>query len=126
MFDMLLTPLFQLWEWIKTNLGFIVEPVFRFLSKAWFITVAFFGFVFWAFQTVESAIVQVINTVSSMVVPSAGTPGVTGAGGITYLLQLANTFVPLQETLAFLVTYFAFHVILSLYRIIKSWIPTLS
>jgi len=48
------------------------------------------------------------------------------AGISTSILQLANTFFPLTETVTFAVTLLGIHAAFLAYRFVKSWIPTLS
>jgi hypothetical protein len=45
---------------------------------------------------------------------------------IVYWLQVANAWFPLAETLGFLGVYYAFLLVIVVYRIVKSWIPTVS
>ena len=51
-------------------------------------------------------------------------PG-TSLNGLTGL-ELANTFFPVTETFGLLFVYLTFLAVLNLYRLVKSWIPTLS
>jgi hypothetical protein len=45
---------------------------------------------------------------------------------LVYWLQVANAWFPLDVTVGLLVIYYAFLLIIVLYRVVKSWIPTVS
>jgi len=60
-----------------------------------------------------------LEYLQSIQLPGTSLNGLTG-------LELANTFFPVVETFEILFVYLTFLAVLNLYRLVKSWIPTVS
>ena len=73
----------------------------------------------WIAHSVE----EVVLRLTELSMPSVDT---TVPGAIMGALAIGNTFLPLSELVSFLILYVAIRAALSIYRLIKSWIPTLS
>jgi len=93
------------------------------LTSAWTITLALVGVVWWAIDTISSVVAGFVGIVDAIVFPAQHA---ATSGPLTYWLSVANTFMPVSETMAFLVGYLALVMALTTYRLVKSWIPTLS
>jgi phage-related protein len=92
-----------------------------------------FGFTIWGVITmvagwlwfVCTSLVDMVGDVATTILEVI-IPGTAINQGIATYSSLANTFVPLSEAMAFLVGYLGLHLALMGYRLVKSWIPTLS
>jgi hypothetical protein len=122
MLDALIAVIVAIW---KALLG-VIQEVFRqvgvIFSTVWTIVLAFVALVYWFFNTVGAMIASLISIVDQLVFGATSASG----SGLSTFLATANTFVPLQETMVFLVSFGALLIALTTYRLIKSWIPTLS
>jgi len=114
----------SLFNWLAT-FGNLVNSFFKF---QWLCITGGVAFLMWAFEIL-------VNDLASMATSLADTftsaqagmaaPG-TKSTFLVNALALANTLTPLEELIAYVVLYVVIMSSLTLYRLIKSWIPTLS
>jgi len=104
------------------------------ITEVWRVIKDFYGWWFgliitavgwlWLVLTwVTNSLTDVLEQIDALVFPtlSSGVPG-----PVSSCMALANTFFPVAELFAFLIAWLALMLTLSAYRLIKSWIPTLS
>jgi hypothetical protein len=113
------------WEWLVWG-----------LTTMWDGWKAFNGFLWTSFLIIIGAIwVVLTNSVKWIMQTGAlidefflkDINNVGGASGpVTNILNLCNTFFPLEEAMSFLVVYLLFVTLIGTYHFGKSWIPTLS
>lgn len=106
------------WEWIKYNVGEFFARVMRFFETIWSIYIIVTFVIAWSFDTMKATMVILVNQLALIVAPNPN-----GGTSIAYYLGLANTFFPLDETLAFIIGYALLIISLSTYKFIKSWMP---
>lgn len=93
-------------------------------AKAWAVVLSCIAALYELWEWMTEAITTVIAVIDGIVFPAAAQAGAPGA--ILTVLNICNTFLPLQELFNFLVAYMALYAVVMTYRLIKSWIPTLS
>jgi hypothetical protein len=125
----------QFAAWLGTQLGkgrltlsSIWTKVASFATLTWATVTIVAGWIYYCVTEAGNAIADIGPTILAIVIPS-GVSGSAGSGLSSTILSwcaIANTLFPLAEAMGFLVGWLGLCVILSGYRLIKSWIPTLS
>ena len=118
-------------SWLKTNLWTPFRAVFvevfkrlaEFFTTLWGVLVLIAGWFWTVVVFIKDSIGDVLQGLADLVLP---TVSVSLASSITSYASLANTVAPLQEAMVFLVAYLGMLIVLTIYRLVKSWIPTLS
>lgn len=123
MFDSLLNFLGGLWS----SFTALVQEIWRqtgvTLGSVWTIVLAVVGLVVWAWDKVGQTLIYLITTLDVLAFPETAAGAV---GPLMSWMEVVNRFLPLEEMYAFLITWMTLTIALSTYRLIKSWIPTLS
>lgn len=123
MFDGILNWLASFWA----QLTAVIKEAWRqtgvTLVNGWTIMLAVIGWVGWAWDKIGEILTYLISVVDQIVFPDVAVPS---AGPLMHWMEVANTFLPLEETFAFTVGFLTLLIALGVYRLIKSWIPTLS
>lgn len=105
----------------------LLKSAGTFFVSVWGIVVAFGGGLLIAFTTICTLIDELAVAIGDMFFPaSADVSGSLSIGGFEHYYRIANTFTPVTEVAAYCVAYFGLIIVLNIYRLIKSWIPTLS
>jgi hypothetical protein len=111
---------------IAKALGYWFQEVFRegvkFATTTWGILLIVGGLAYSAFADSVGAIQSIIDVLSGQ---SVGT-SLASPSGFTYALSIANTFAPMDELFSYGSSYLVLVCGFGLYRLIKSWIPTLT
>jgi hypothetical protein len=74
---------------------------------------------YWLLNWAIGEVSTCLGDLQSIQLPGTNLNGLTG-------MELANTFFPLVETFGLIFVYLTFLAVLNLYRLAKSWIPTVS
>lgn len=85
------------------------------------VVVMLFGLVSFVVERISSAVTELVGLFASLTVPDPNASQSVGDW-----LAVGNTFFPLQEMFSMLVLLSATWITVMTYRLIKSWIPTLS
>jgi hypothetical protein len=99
------------------------DKIKLFGNTTWSLVVLVVGWLFTAVVWLGDLITETLASIASLVIPTIST---TLAGSVASYAALANTVLPLSEAMVFLVAYLGMLLILTIYRLVKSWIPTLS
>lgn len=122
MFDWLLS----FWQGFKDFIAWIWtatwDTVVKWFSSVWGVVLSFCSFMAWLWDELNAIVNQLVSLVQTFAFPSVD----VNSAGLTYYLNIANTFFPLQELFVFIVSWLTLVGVLTVYRLIKSWIPTLS
>lgn len=123
MFDAIANWFNALFEEGRSLTAFIWAQIVGFLVSVWSIVLTIATLVWLFLREVLTAIQASVAAIDAVTVPAtpSGSPGTIG-----YFLNVANTFFPLSELFVFLVAYGALMAGLTVYRVVKSWIPTVS
>lgn len=123
MFDRIISWLAGAWSW----LGWLKDEIWRQvrggLLSVWGFVLIAVGWLWSAVDFISSSVAAVLAKVDALVFPSVS---VGMPGSLSYAASVANTFFPLQEAITMAVAFMALVLGLTVYRLIKSWIPTLS
>src|ERR1700731_3699678 len=111
---------------IAKGIGYWFTEVFReaikFTTTTWGVVVLIAGLAYTAMADTVGAINSALNAVQGM----GSGPSLGSTSGISTFLATTNTFCPLDEAFAYGSAYLVLVCGIGLYRVIKSWIPTLS
>lgn len=123
MFQTLLNFLAEVQQWFSWLFTEVWRQFGVVLKSYWGWCLIFVGWGFTVVKFVDAALQEILARIDSINLPT-----VTSyvPGGATVSLQFINTFLPLSELLGYIVALMVLRLGLSVYRLIKSWIPTLS
>ncbi len=119
MFDAIIGWLGGAWGWLKWLIDEIWVQVKGVLTSVWAVIVLVAGWVWVILENIVTAISGLIAKIDQLVVPDVS-PGMPGS--LAYVAKVANTFFPLQELFIFLIAYVLMLMVLTAYRLFKSWI----
>ena len=123
MFNKVLSFFLSLWG----SFGDLVKEIVRqcgvTLANAWTIGLAVIAAVWTVAEKIKAMVAQVAGIVDQLAFPSVSTPS---SGPLTEILAVANTFLPLDTMMLNLVQWGALLLALTVYKLVKSWIPTLA
>lgn len=123
MFDTIINWLAGLWETVWGVIQEIWRQTGETIANAWTIGLLVIGWVWWAFDKIGGVIATLVGAVDAIAFPSLSS---AAPGTLSYVLSVANSFFPVDALFAFLVGYVTLRLSLTVYKLIKSWIPTLS
>lgn len=95
----------------------VIKPV---LNSGVVKSALYAGFVLWLATRVKDQLTSAILKFADVILPS-GTMAPNGA--LSTMLNLANTFFPLNEAMVFLAAHFALLVALTSYKTVKTYLP---
>lgn len=121
MFDSLKRWLFDIFDKTWYIIAEVWRQVANFFRTTWGVVLLVAGWVWTCLTYVVDSLGDVVNAVAGIVMP-----GLSAGGNLTNIFGICNYFLPLQEVFAYIVLYAALLAALTVYRVIKSWIPTLS
>jgi hypothetical protein len=111
---------------IAKALGYWFQEIFReaikFCTTTWGVVVIAGGLAYTVAQDTVAAFNEALTAIGA-IDPSASLGSTSGIGTF---LAVTNTFLPLDEVFAYGGAYLVLVCAVGVYRIIKSWIPTLS
>lgn len=121
MFKSLFGWLDSFYKWVWSFFEGLFAQLIALLGKTWAVAVLAFGWLWSAAHWLVGQLGHIADLVQNIVFPAAnhGTPWHEP-------IAFFNTFLPVDETFAFLVGYIGLCIGLTTYRLVKSWIPTLS
>lgn len=115
-------------NWLRDLFGFLGNwfiECFRiaknYVTSFWAFAVAVVGIAWVIVNHIVAIIALLLDSISGLV---TGDWSFTPPDGISTILAGANTFFPLQEFFGYLITYGILLTVLTVYRIIKSYVPT--
>lgn len=117
-------------EWlinIAKAIGYWFQEIFReaikFTTTAWGVIVLVVGLAYAAMLDTVGAINSVVVSIDGF---TSNGPSLTAPSGIGGMLAIANTFTPLDEVFQYASAFLIVLLGVGIYRLIKSWIPTMS
>ena len=100
------------------------EVARKYLGTKWAVLLVFIGLVYDIIFNIDGLIISLVSyIVNELVIPNFD---LVPPAAIMQALQIANTFFPLTEFFGFLTSYAAVVVVLTIYRWVKSYVPTIS
>jgi hypothetical protein len=105
-------------------LSWIIRSIWRMttivIKNGWGIMLVLAGWVWTAVEWMSAIVADLAARADMLVFPQAST---TSIGPITQTLAISNTFLPTVEQFVFLTAFLGIMAGLTLYKLIKSWIP---
>jgi len=124
----MLNGLFTIFKTLFDSLFYVLREMWRqtglLLGTVWAWACALTGVVIWGIDLVNDGIINLMGYMDYIL--SVTFPSIPSTSSFTNLFNLGNTLFPLTEAVAFLLVYATVLTVFTLYRTIKSWIPTLS
>ncbi len=105
----------------RTTLREVWQKFCDFGFSIWGVIVLAGGWIYYLFTSLVGHVTATVAAIANLVIPSQGVQNT-----LATFTGIANTFFPLQECMVFLVAYLSLCLALTIYRLAKSWIPTLS
>jgi len=103
------------------------NKVFEVVAHSWATVLIFVGWFATILASIKASFILVAEVVGQFTPMDVAAEGsVAVSGGMLDMLALANTIMPLEEGIAMLIAYCTAAFYLTMYRLFKSWIPTLS
>ncbi len=122
MFDSLLNWFSEARTWLDWLWRECWRQVAKVFTSVWGVGLIVVGWICTGAKWVGDSLQELAGAIDQIKFPSMDHSG----GPMTQALEIANTFLPLQEMFSFVVAYIALRCALSMYRHIRSWLPTLS
>lgn len=99
------------------------ETVKAWTTSIWAVVLLAAGWVYSLLEWLNDKVESVISWVDGFLFPDVV---LGGSGTFTYYFNVANTVAPIEELFRYIIAYFALLISLNIYRLVKSWIPTVS
>lgn len=108
--------------WLDWLLREIWRQVERIFTSVWGWGLITVGWIYTGAKWIGDSIGELAASIDAIQFPEIS----HGSGPMSEGLAFANTILPLEELLGFVVAYITLRLGLTVYKLIKSWIPTLS
>jgi hypothetical protein len=115
--------LLNLWHLISYWFGEIFRETIKFFTTSWGVILIMGGMVWFVFNDTIEALNGVAALVSGRTIDAYNQ---SAPGTISQILTVCNTFTPLDEFCQYFGAYMTLVIAWGTYKLIKSWIPTLS
>jgi len=110
-------------NYLAQFLNFFGKLVTKWGSVVGVILISIFALIRWVVDYISSTIVSIVAHFAALIEDQPGSPDFSAVADI---LTGINTFIPLNEIFALLVLLGGTWILAVVYRLVKSWIPTLA